>query len=86
LRVWFDHADGLTSRANVLSGFEVAGSDHHFIAAEARVEGATVLVRTATLQHPTYVRFGWMGVVSDNLYNAAGLPASTFSSERNPLH
>jgi sialate O-acetylesterase len=34
--------------------------------------------------HPIYVRYGWMGVVTNNLFNNAGLPASTFTSETYP--
>ena len=86
LRVWFDHADGLTTRGKALSGFEVAGPDHRFVPAESQVEGETVLVHAASIKHPAFVRFGWTGYVPDSLYNSAGLPASTFSSEQNPIH
>ena len=86
MRVWFDHGDGLTSRDKPVSGFEIAGPDHHFQAADARIEGETVLVRSAAVPRPMFVRFGWRSVVDDSLYNAAGLPASTFSSEPNPVH
>ena len=81
LHVWFDHAEGLTYRGKPTSGFELAGADHHFVAAEARVTGQSVIVSSASVVHPLYVRFGWTGVVNNNLYNAAGFPASTFSSE-----
>lgn len=86
MRVWFDHGDGLTYRGRPATGFEVAGPDHRFVAASAQVEGDTVVVSAPSLPHPTYVRYGWMSVVPDSLYNAAGLPASTFTSERNPVH
>jgi sialate O-acetylesterase len=86
LRVWFDHADGLTFRGQPAGGFELAGTDHHFVPGDARIEGNTVKVSSPTLQHPVYVRYGWMSVVAANLYNAAGLPASTFTSEPSPAH
>jgi sialate O-acetylesterase len=86
LRVWFDQADGLTLRGRPAAGFELAGEDHLFVPAEARIEGRTVVVSSKALPHPVYVRYGWMGVVNTALYNAAGLPASTFSSEPNPIH
>jgi sialate O-acetylesterase len=86
IRVWFDHADGLTTRDRPVSGFEVAGEDHHFSPAEGQIEGTSVLVHSTSVSLPRFVRYAWMGVVSDNLYNASGLPASTFSSEPNPLH
>ena len=89
MRVWFDNAQGLTTRgqparSSGVAAFELAGPDHHFVPAEARLEGSTVVVSTPALPHPTYVRYGWSSVVRAFLYNAAGLPASTFTSEPVP--
>ncbi len=84
LRVWFDHAQGLTARGKPIDAFEIAGEDRHFIPAVARIEGETVVVSSPALPHPVYVRYGWMGVVPHDLYNAAGLPMSTFTSENWP--
>jgi sialate O-acetylesterase len=84
LRVWFDHGYGLSFHGKPAGGFEVAGDDHHFVPAQAEIEGDTVLVRAAVMKLPKYVRFGWQGVVESNLYNAAGLPTSTFTSEPTP--
>ena len=86
MRVWFDHAEGLSSRGKPVSAFELAGPDHHFKPAVAEIEGQSVIVHSAEVTQPRYVRFAWMGFVPDNLFNAAGLPASTFSSERIPVH
>jgi sialate O-acetylesterase len=36
---------------------------------------------TGPVQQPRYVRYNWANVVPVNLYNAAGLPMSTFTSE-----
>ncbi|MGC2635607.1 MAG: sialate O-acetylesterase [Acidobacteriaceae bacterium] len=82
MRVWFDHAQGLTVKGAALStAFELAGPDHHFVPAQAKIDGDTVLVWSSALPHPSYVRYGWMGVMPDNVVNAAGLPMSTFTSE-----
>ncbi|MGA8529945.1 MAG: sialate O-acetylesterase [Acidobacteriaceae bacterium] len=85
LRVWFTHAQGLTSHGQPIDAFEIAADDHHFVPAQARIDGDTVIVSSPELRNPVYVRYGWMGVVDHNLYNAAGLPASTFTSENWPL-
>ncbi len=84
MRVWFDHSAGLTTKGKPVGGFELAAEDHKFIPAEARLDGQTVIVSAAALKHPVYVRYGWQGVVTDYLYNAAGLPASTFTSDEQP--
>jgi len=86
LRVWFEHSDGLSFRGKPATGFEVAGADGKYVAASARVEGETVLVTSTTVEKPMFVRYGWMGVIENNLYNAQGLPASTFTSETELPH
>ncbi|MDP9050497.1 MAG: sialate O-acetylesterase [Acidobacteriota bacterium] len=85
MRVWFDHADGLNTHGQTTGDFELAGDDHHFVPAESRIDGATVVVSAKSLPHPVFVRYGWPGVVTHSLYNSAGLPLSTFSSEPIPL-
>ena len=81
MQVWFDHADGLVAKNGTLPGFEVAGEDGKFVAAEAIIEGQTVLARNAAIPNPKYVRYGWTNFpVRVNLYNGADLPASPFTS------
>lgn len=81
IRVWFDHAKGLNSKGGELTGFEIAGADKQFVPATARIDGASVEVNSVAVKNPEYVRYGWENVTTANLYNAAGLPASTFTSE-----
>lgn len=83
VRVWFDHAAGLHAEGP-LEGFELAGSDHRFVPATARIEGDTIVVSAAGLAEPQYVRYGWSNVVTSYFYNDAGLPGSTFTSEEVP--
>jgi sialate O-acetylesterase len=85
LRVWFTHAEGLTTRGQEVSGFEVAGDDHAFVPATAKIEkvgeSETVVVSAPQVTFPRFVRYDWSGVVTTFLYNKAGLPAGTFTSE-----
>jgi len=81
MRVWFDHAKGLSVRIMQVEGFEVAGADHHFVPATAKIEGETVVVRSKDVPDPMYVRYAWTGIAPSALYNGAGLPASSFTSE-----
>ena len=81
MRVWFEYGEGLNARGQGVGDFELAGDDHHFVPAEARIEGDTVLVWSKNMARPRYVRYGWSSVVTHRLYDAAGLPLSTFSSE-----
>jgi sialate O-acetylesterase len=82
LRVWFDHtAGGLTAKGGPLAGFEVAGEDHRFVAAAARIDGNSVVVSSDNVPEPRYVRYGWANAPTVNLFNGSGLPASPFTSE-----
>jgi sialate O-acetylesterase len=83
VRVWFDHtAGGLIAKGGSLEGFEIAGADHRFVTATARIDGETVVVSSPDVPNPKYVRYGWANAPTVNLFNSIGLPASPFTSER----
>ncbi len=67
-----------------LVGFEVAGADGKFVAAQATIEGDQVAVWNDEVKSPTAVRYGWSASPQVNLYNKEGLPASSFSSAEAP--
>ena len=85
LRVWFDNAEKLNANGNPVTGFELAGEDRHYVPANSHLEGTTVVVSAPNLPRPIYVRYGWKGYFDTNLFNAAGLPASTFTSDDMPV-
>ncbi len=86
MRVRFDHgADGLVAKGGALQGFEIAGADHKFVAATAEIDGRSVVVRSQGVPSPAYVRYAWQDAPVANLFNKAGLPAPTFTSEVAPL-
>jgi sialate O-acetylesterase len=75
---------GLIARNSLgqgLSGFEIAGSDHKFFAAAAKIDGDTVVVSSESVPHPAAVRYAWAQNPPCNLYNLAGLPASPFRTD-----
>jgi sialate O-acetylesterase len=81
MRVYFTHADGMTAKDGSLRGFEIAGADGKFYAADAKVDGATALVSSPSVTSPVTVRYGWADDPGCNLVNYAGLPAVPFRSE-----
>ena len=82
IRVLFDHAEsGLIAKGDALRGFEVAGEDKKFEPADARIDGAAVILSSPTVAIPRFVRYGWSGNPDCMLYNKVGLPASPFTSE-----
>lgn len=73
---------GLTTKNNEPpKGFAVAGDDHKFVWATARIEGDKVIVRSERVPRPRAVRYAWANNPVCNLYNGAGLPASPFRTD-----
>jgi sialate O-acetylesterase len=85
IRAWFSHAEGLKSPDATIGDFEVAGADHKFVAATAKIEkvgdAETAVAGASGVPVPVYIRYAWTPVVKSYLYNAGGLPMGTFTSE-----
>jgi len=85
VRLHFKHVySGLVAKnwpAPTLTGFEIAGADHKFVGAEAKIDGDTVLVHSGAVAHPVAVRYAWAMNPWCNLYNRMRLPASPFRTD-----
>ncbi|GAP71544.1 sialate O-acetylesterase [Candidatus Symbiothrix dinenymphae] len=83
IRIRFNHTNqGLKSKNNApLSGFTIAGPDHKYYKADAKIEGDEVVVSCAEVQFPVAARYAWAENPECNLYNGAGLPASPFRTK-----
>ena len=86
LRLHFKHADGgLAVKGDRLGEFSVAGQDGQWAWAEARIDGTTVVVSSAKVAHPLFVRYAWQSNPLASLFNGAGLPAAPFRTDSYPL-
>ena len=79
--VRFDHSAGLYLKNKQTKQFEVAGSDGIFHPAKASIRNNEVVLASANVKNPLKVRFAWTNTAQSEMFNAAGLPASTFASE-----
>lgn len=68
-----------------LIGFSLAGEDHEWHDAEAKIEGDSVIVSSPTVAQPIAVRYAWANSPRCNLYNREGLPAVPFRSDDWPM-
>lgn len=85
IRVAFAHASGLKTRDGLKpTDFAIAGSDRHFVWADATIEGESVVLRAAGVKRPTAVRYDWADAPHGNLCNGAGLPAAPFRTDSYP--
>ncbi|NQT87773.1 9-O-acetylesterase, partial [bacterium] len=83
----FKHVGGgLKSKSGgkSLEFFEIAGKDGKYVAADAVIEGDTVVVQSKQAPAPVYVRYLFRKPEPDpevSLINAEGLPASSFITD-----
>ncbi|HEX2855466.1 MAG TPA: sialate O-acetylesterase [Opitutaceae bacterium] len=85
VRVKFSHVGGgLVAKDGPLKTFEIAGADGKFAAADAKLDGDTVLVTSEAVAVPASVRYAWSNYPEGaNLFNGAGLPAAPFRTDKN---
>ncbi len=82
MTIHFDHTDGgLIARGGPLTHFTIAGKDRKFVPANAQIVGDTIVVSSPEVAEPVAVRFGWGAADEPNLFNAGGLPASSFRTD-----
>jgi sialate O-acetylesterase len=85
IRLHFAHADGgLVAKGDKLAEFSIAGADHKWYWAEARIDGDTIVVSSPSVPHPTEARYAWQSNPAATLYNGAGLPAVPFRTDTWP--
>jgi sialate O-acetylesterase len=89
IRIHFTHTDGgLVVKGSKLEEFQIAGDDHKWHWADAKIEasptGDTVVVSSPTVPQPKEVRYAWQSNPAATLYNGAGLPAAPFRTDTWP--
>ena len=82
LVVHFDHAGGLkTTDGESPSGFWITDDSKNWVRADAKLDGEAVVLSSAEMKKPLYVRYAFAGLPSVNLVNEAGLPAFPFRTD-----
>lgn len=78
-----DVAGGLrTINSQQLQGFAIAGADHKWVWADAKIIGTDkVQVRSDQVAAPVAVRYAWADNPECNLYNSVGLPVTPFRTD-----
>ena len=85
IRIHFTHTDGgLVAKGGKLAEFSIAGDDHKWYWAEARIEGDAIIVSSPSVPNPKEVRYAWQSNPEATLFNGAGLPAVPFRTDNWP--
>ena len=76
---------GLVAKGGKLEGFTIAGADHKFHWAEAKITGDCVEVSCEDVERPLAVRYAWANNPVISLFNSEGLPAGPFRTDAWPI-
>lgn len=87
IRLHFKHVGGglSTTDGKAPSHFVIAGADQTFVAADAEIDGDSIVVHSDAVAKPVAVRYGWGSGDTPNLSNQDGLPASSFRTDDWPI-
>jgi sialate O-acetylesterase len=80
----FDHVGGGLKAADIpeLRGFAIAGNDHKFVNANAKIAGpAAIEVWSDQVSDPSAVRYAWADNPVCNVYSNEGLPLTPFRTD-----
>lgn len=82
VRLQLKNADGLRVRAGGEAvGFVIAGADHRWVWAQAKIDKDEILVWSDEVAKPAAVRYGWANNPKISIENAAGLPLRPFRTD-----
>ena len=81
LKVSFSNAGGLYNKGKKITLFEVSNAAGEWFPAKAKLKKEEVILSSKEVRNPTGVRYAFKSTDIGTLFNAAGLPASTFISE-----
>lgn len=84
--VSFSHANGLkTPDGKAPMGFAICGADGKWKWAQAKIVDNNVVLTSAEVASPMFVRYGWQDNPPVNLINNDGLPAMPFRTDSFPM-
>lgn len=81
IRLIFDGGNKGFQPADLLTGFTVAGINHVFYPAKAKIRGDEIIVWSSEVKQPVAVRYGWADNPHCNLYDGTGLPVAPFRTD-----
>ena len=85
LLVYFENAEELIlDKQNPVSQFEVAGKDGNFQPVGMKIKRNYVELDVKKIDLPAQIRYSWKNTATSNLFNEAGLPASSFLEKIEP--
>ena len=82
IKLRFNHTDGgLVAKGDKLEEFSVAGKNHKWQWADAKIEGDSIIVSSELVLDPQAARYAWQANPKATLFNGAGLTAAPFRTD-----
>lgn len=74
-------AEGLKIEKEIPNQFEIAGNDGKFFPAKTEIKENSIFVSSPKVSNPEHVRYAYRNGAVASLFNSAGLPAPSFTTE-----
>ncbi|MGI9137410.1 MAG: sialate O-acetylesterase, partial [Sediminibacterium sp.] len=82
IRIQFTNAkNGLISKENEITCFEIAGADKLFYPAQVKIENNEIVVYNKNIKSPVAVRYAFNNTAIPNLFSKEGLPVNLFRTD-----
>ena len=79
IEISFDYAEnGFVLKDNKAAGFEIAGEDKEFHAAETEIRGNRIFISSENVKEPMYSRYNWFNHPEVTVFNETGIPLAPF--------
>lgn len=83
IRLYFKFTEGGLQLKNATGkNFEIAGKDRVFYTANVEIQGNEIVVWSDKVSNPVAARYAFKAWCTGDLYNGAGLPASSFRTDK----
>ncbi len=79
--LYFNFGEGLYFKNKTTNQFEIAGNDGKFYPAKASLKNQNIILQSPKVKNPSLVRYNWDNKKTPDVFNSAGLPMSTFTTE-----
>lgn len=78
IRIQFEPRGVALTLVGAMSGLVIAGEDRHFVPADLRIDGDSIVVSSPRVARPVSVRYAWGANPVAGLFSEAGIPVSPF--------
>ena len=80
IELYFDHAEGGFEVRGEAAGFEIAGAEGEFVAADIKIDGDKIFISSDKVSEPKKARYNYFNYAEVTIFGKAGIPLAPFET------